>query len=76
MTYLLIERADGEGAKRIAMWDRISAVADDGTTVDISMLVKGWQVNARHGELEQATLYMMGVRVVEKPDLVPSPKPT
>jgi hypothetical protein len=74
MTYLLIERADAEGGKRIAEYDRISAVADDGTTVDISMLVRGWQVNARVGEIEQATLYMMGVRVVENPDLLPPPE--
>lgn len=74
MPHLLIERADAEGSKRIVTYDRISVVSDDGEILDISPMVRGYNLSARIGAIEDVTLYVLGVRVVENPDLLPKPE--
>jgi len=64
VTHIRIEiPANEDGMKRIVMHDRIIAVGDDGTQVDISSLVRSYSLDRAYGEPETIRIQLLGTDV-------------
>lgn len=65
--HIRIERAD-TGVPRLVKSDRIIAVTENGE-LDISNMVRSWEVRAEMAHREILTLEFLAVDIVDSPDL-------